>query len=186
MSEAQQLIFFREDSTRFEINERALQALCTLISSKPVRVTAIAGPSRTGKSFLANCLCGAHRCFGVGHLDRPQTRGVWFTVKEEEAMSVYIDIEGLYDIERRNPELDMKFLALACSIANTVILNMKVAIDEQILITCGYSVIKLYSVLVSAYALSERPSVSQQRHVFRISHLSLHCVMHTYSRRNRV
>jgi hypothetical protein len=89
---------------RLEVPDQALQLLHT-VANEPVAVVSVAGPSRSGKSFLLNCLAapdvwlGAEqplegglrmpgqpqpmplpRIFAVGPAVQPCTRGLWVWV----------------------------------------------------------------------------------------------------------
>ena len=45
---------------------------------RPVTVVTIIGPSRSGKSYLMNCLMGKSDGFPLGHSTLSTTKGFWF------------------------------------------------------------------------------------------------------------
>ena len=94
-----QFITVDEKSGHFEVTQQAMMFLESLPRNQKVAVVAIAGPYRTGKSFLANRLLGQSQGFEIGSTTQACTKGIWMwnrgvQVKEDVQMLV-LDTEGL-------------------------------------------------------------------------------------------
>ena len=64
-------------------------------------VVGIAGPQRTGKSFLANTLLNRMDGFKIGNTTLPCTKGIWIWGKpiiNGDKATVILDTEGLHSI----------------------------------------------------------------------------------------
>lgn len=68
-----------------------------------ISVITIAGPQRTGKSFLANRLLNRMNGFAIGPSTVPCTKGIWIwsqPVQMNDMMVVIMDTEGLFSVCR--------------------------------------------------------------------------------------
>lgn len=84
----------------FRITEEA-QDFFRNLSDKKVMVVGIAGPQRTGKSFLANTLLNRMDGFKIGNTTLPCTKGIWIWGKpiiNGDKATVILDTEGLHSI----------------------------------------------------------------------------------------
>ena len=121
-------------SGRFEVAQQAMVFLESLPRNKKVAVVAIAGPYRTGKSFLANRLLSQSKGFEVGSTTQACTKGRWIwnkpvSVAADQVM-VLIDTEGLASTER-STNVDIKIFALTILLASLFIYNQMGPITEN-------------------------------------------------------
>lgn len=66
-----------QKSGHFEVTSNAMEFLDSLPRNIKVSVVAIAGPYRTGKSFLANRLLNQSKGFEIGSTTEACTKGIW-------------------------------------------------------------------------------------------------------------
>ena len=85
------------ENGKIHLNRFALENLSMI--RKKIGVLAIAGPYRTGKSFLLNRIAGKQSGFKLGNSTNPCTEGLWIWGKpisiSEEMDLILIDSEGL-------------------------------------------------------------------------------------------
>lgn len=98
----------------------------------------MAGPYRTGKSYLLNQLLG--KCgsgFAVAATVQPCTKGLWVWGRpikvSEDLHSLLIDSEGLNSCERGDQTIDMLIFTLAILLSSQFVYNSMTAIDENAL-----------------------------------------------------
>jgi GTPase Era involved in 16S rRNA processing len=93
---------------------------------KKLAVVAIAGPYRTGKSFLANRLLNQSKGFEVGSTTQACTKGIWMWNRavplNDETYMILIDTEGLASTER-STNLDLKIFSLAILLSSLFVYN---------------------------------------------------------------
>lgn len=75
--EAIRFITIDEESEQFEVSPEAMGFLASLPREKLIKVVAVAGPYRTGKSFLMNRFMGQMSGFEIGSTIESCTKGVW-------------------------------------------------------------------------------------------------------------
>jgi len=66
--------------------------------NKPIAVLSIAGPSRTGKSYILSRLLGIPGAFKLGHTMNAQTYGIWMGTRAlecNEYVIILLDTEGI-------------------------------------------------------------------------------------------
>ncbi|KAL7829089.1 hypothetical protein SRHO_G00327230, partial [Serrasalmus rhombeus] len=72
--------------------------------TQPVVVVAVAGPYRTGKSYLMNRLAGKREGFALGSTIESKTKGIWMWCVPhphiEDHTLVLLDTEGLGDVDK--------------------------------------------------------------------------------------
>ena len=137
-SRAVQLVDVKETAsgTALVVSEEGEQFLNSF--TRPLAVVVIAGPYRTGKSFLSNQLLGAKNAFTVGHTTTACTRGIWASQCVEtvtfgdgsEGDVLVLDTEGLGATDKTSHYDDNIFM-LAALLASTMIYNSQGAIDEK-------------------------------------------------------
>ena len=124
MGEAIPFIHISDDGT-FEIDSRAM-SLLQIESSKKIACIAIAGPYRTGKSFLANRFLGQMSGFDIGSTQKSWTRGIWIWNQpisvNSEVDAFLIDTEGLHSVDRYT-DLDSKIFTLSILLSSVFIFN---------------------------------------------------------------
>ena len=142
MASAQQLVSSQGDTLR--VSAGAIDLLSKVEES--VAVVAVAGPARTGKSFLLNCLaamptcgaCATKNVFAVDSGVHPCTDGLWVWVSPTptelpdgtRVRRIYVDTEGVGAV-KATEQHDMKLLALTLLISSTFVFNSTGAIDES-------------------------------------------------------
>ncbi|XP_068520496.1 guanylate-binding protein 1-like [Anas acuta] len=126
------------------VQPEALQLLSEI--TQPMVVVAIAGPYRSGKSYLLNRLAGQRRGFSLGSSVQAHTKGIWMWCVPHPCKPghtlVLLDTEGLGDTEKGDTENDTWIFVLAVLLSSTLIYNSKGTIDQQAMDNLHY-VLKL-------------------------------------------
>lgn len=95
---------------------------------KHVKVVAIAGPYRTGKSFILNRFLDQMRGFEVGSTVESCTKGIWMWNQpivddsDPDSITILIDTEGLHSSER-STDVDLKIFALTVLLSSSFVFN---------------------------------------------------------------
>ena len=95
------------------------------LSEFPLSVVAIAGPQRTGKSFLANTVMGKMEGFQIGDSTQPCTKGIWVWGKPidyEGQKVVILDTEGLHSVHR-DKQNDSIILGITLLLSSVFVYN---------------------------------------------------------------
>ena len=120
----------------------------------PLRIVAIVGQARGGKSTLQNFMFGAEGGgFSVGHSEDPHTKGLWFRAKahpDGNGTLVQLDSEGLGD-PSKGAEHDAQVYCLTLALASTLIVNCK-----------GFADRTLFESLAAMTVMAERLSSDDQ------------------------
>ena len=92
------LVEKNEKENKLILNKKALNVIENIQGN--IGVCLIAGPYRSGKSFLLNNLSGFDNGFEIGHTEEAQTKGIWMntqTVKirknNSETNVIFMDTE---------------------------------------------------------------------------------------------
>ena len=126
---------------QFVVNEAAVGVLEAIDS--PVSVLVVAGPYRSGKSFLMNRLFGVGASSGkgtgfeVGHTVQSCTKGIWCCfgadtsgAGETGTVTVVLDTEGLAAVDR-SAHFDDKVFTLAALLASQLVYNTVGSLSEK-------------------------------------------------------
>ena len=77
VGKAIQFIHIDEEEEQFSVTAEAMGFLASLPRDKQIKVVAVAGPYRTGKSFLMNRYLGQMKGFEIGSTVESCTKGIW-------------------------------------------------------------------------------------------------------------
>ncbi|XP_072830123.1 guanylate-binding protein 7-like isoform X1 [Vicugna pacos] len=125
----------KRQNSQMTVNPNALKILDQI--SQPVVVVAIAGPYRTGKSYLMNRLAGQNHGFSLGSTVRSETKGIWMWCvphpSKESHTLVLLDTEGLGDVEKGDSKSDSWTFALAVLLSSCLVYNSMSNINHQAL-----------------------------------------------------
>ena len=92
---------------------------------KPVAVLSIAGPCRTGKSYILSQLLGSHDAFELGHTTDAQTVGIWMATSVlecEDYAIILLDTEGIDAVSAKMAN-DAKILVMTLLVSSNFIYN---------------------------------------------------------------
>eukprot|EP00826_Nyctotherus_ovalis_P043660 TRINITY_DN4624_c0_g2_i1.p1 TRINITY_DN4624_c0_g2~~TRINITY_DN4624_c0_g2_i1.p1 ORF type:complete len:870 (-),score=280.12 TRINITY_DN4624_c0_g2_i1:153-2762(-) len=117
----------------FRIPDKAMNLLQEM-GDKRVAPVVIAGPWRSGKSFLANRLLGQMKGFAIGSTVKACTKGIWMwsqplKLPNEDAYALILDAEGLNSTER-STNTDTKLFALSLLLSSLFVYNSRGHITE--------------------------------------------------------
>ena len=101
----------------------ALDLLNTI--HKPVAVLSIAGPTRTGKSYILSRILGDPRAFELSHTMRAHTKGIWMSTSVLECSEyciLLLDTEGI-DAVNDQATNDAKILVSTLLLSSYFIYN---------------------------------------------------------------
>ena len=136
-----QLVSF--EGGKLHVSEAALDLLRNVEES--VAIISVAGPARSGKSYLLNCLAARHASsistrhrFTVDSGVHPCTGGLWVWVSSRptelpdgtKVRLLYVDSEGVGAVKAAEQH-DMTLLALTLLISSTFVFNSIGALDEH-------------------------------------------------------
>lgn len=124
-----QFIHIDEEEEKFSVTPEAMGFLASLPRDKQIKVVAVAGPYRTGKSFLMNRYLGQMKGFEIGSTVESCTKGIWMwnqpiidSSDADENITILIDTEGLHSSERTT-DVDLKIFALTILLCSTFVYN---------------------------------------------------------------
>lgn len=109
---------------KFRLTEQGEEVLLG-VSDKVVSVIGIAGPQRTGKSFLANTLINKMNGFMIGNSTLPCTKGIWIwgepLIVDDQAILI-LDTEGLHSVFR-DTHIDAAILGISLLLSSVFVYN---------------------------------------------------------------
>lgn len=124
MGEAIPFINIDEDG-EFSVDSQAMSML-QKYDNKKISVISIAGPYRSGKSFLANRFLNQMKGFEIGHTQKSCTRGIWIWSEpidiNHNTQAFLIDTEGLHSVDRYT-DLDSKIFTLSILLSSMFVYN---------------------------------------------------------------
>ncbi|XP_052760692.1 guanylate-binding protein 1-like isoform X1 [Mya arenaria] len=101
----------------------------------PCVIVAIAGPYRTGKSYLMNRLADAQTGFAIGDTIQSTTKGIWVWCRDhpeqKDTVLILLDTEGIGDVEKGDSNHDNRIFTLATLLSSVLVYNMKGAFDQE-------------------------------------------------------
>jgi len=117
----------------FRIPDAAMNILQEM-GDKQVAPIVIAGPWRSGKSFLANRLLNQMKGFAIGSTVKACTKGIWMwnqpiKLPNEDAYALILDAEGLNSTER-STNTDTKLFGLSLLLSSLFVYNSRGHITE--------------------------------------------------------
>ncbi|CAI2384181.1 unnamed protein product [Moneuplotes crassus] len=113
------------DEGEFTVDIEAMTML-QKYDTKKIACISIAGPYRSGKSFLANRFIGQMKGFEIGSTQKSCTRGIWIWNQPIEinvdTHAFLIDTEGLHSVDRYT-DLDSKIFTLSILLSSMFVYN---------------------------------------------------------------
>ena len=106
-----------------KIVDEAIQLLCNI--QKPVAVLSVAGPYRSGKSYILSRFLGSQDVFQLGHTMDAKTFGIWMSTKVidcNDYVIVLLDTEGI-DAACSSESGDASILVLTILLSSYFIYN---------------------------------------------------------------
>jgi len=129
-----QLLLSVDKANKFYLHRAAKESLSERCERLPIKIIAVCGIYRTGKSFLLNLLAdqhGASNRFDVGSTTRACTNGMHMWVAEgEDEVTILLDCEGSGSMEGTTNR-DAQIFALAVLFCSVFVFNSRGALDEN-------------------------------------------------------
>jgi hypothetical protein len=131
-----QFVLIDDETEKFEVSPEAMSFLTSLPRDAKIKVVSVAGPYRTGKSFLMNRFIGQMKGFEIGNTIESCTKGIWiwnqpiYEEEDDETITLLMDTEGLHS-SQRTTDVDLKIFALTVLLSSSFILNQMGPINER-------------------------------------------------------
>ncbi|XP_053391158.1 guanylate-binding protein 1-like [Mercenaria mercenaria] len=129
-----------------------------------INVIGIAGPYRSGKSYLLNRLAGVNRGFPLGNTTDAATKGIWVWCIEhpehKEEVLMLLDTEGIGDVEKGDEKNDNDILCLTTLLCGTFVFNLLGVVNEKMLKSLSF-----VSKIARNIALSNTVTQNDLKHV---------------------
>lgn len=125
--------FISNKNGRFAVEPAAKETLAGIKGR--VAIVVVAGPYRTGKSYLLNKLVNAQKGFNVGNTVKACTKGIWLwgqPIKRDDCTYVFLDSEGLGSLEQEQT-FDTQIFSLSLLLSTLFVLNTQGTINESAL-----------------------------------------------------
>ncbi|CDW74480.1 guanylate-binding n-terminal domain containing protein [Stylonychia lemnae] len=123
-----------DDKGKCKINHSAFDMLSKITTK--IAIICVAGPYRTGKSFLLNRLLGKQDGFEIGSTVQSCTKGLWIWGRpirvSQDMHAILLDTEGLGSCNR-DQVIDIKIFSLSVLLSSYFVFNCMNAIDENAL-----------------------------------------------------
>ena len=124
-----------KETKKLKVSQDAIKELQKV--NKPLKVVAIVGNSRSGKSFLMNRLMKRNNGFPLGSTINSETKGIWMWISDhpgdQDKALLLLDTEGLNDPIKGDQNHDAKIFTLATLLSSIIVLNsLSVIGAEQI------------------------------------------------------
>ena len=121
---------------QFSVNHEAMSLIEMWDKSKKLAIFCIAGPYRSGKSYLANRILKQNSGFNIGSTTQACTKGIWMWDKpvkvNDKVDAVLLDTEGLGSSERTT-NTDIKIFSLSILLSSLFMYNCLGTISEYTL-----------------------------------------------------
>ena len=126
-------VFFYIDAKRDKliIVPEALQLLQSI--HKPLAILSIAGPYRSGKSYVLSRLLGESNVFDLGHTMDPKTFGIWMgtsVLESDYNVIILLDTEGI-DAATGSGQEDTRIFVLTLLLSSFFIYNSKGVVNKS-------------------------------------------------------
>ena len=125
-----------DEEDKFHVNPECVKILEA--TEEDIGVVCVAGPYRSGKSFLCSRLVGVQKGFHLGSTQKPCTKGIWIwdrpikiQVNGITKTIIVMDTEGLMDPFASSKERDVKIFTLSLLLSSYFIFNKFGPIDAR-------------------------------------------------------
>ncbi len=107
----------------FQVTNNARECLSTRLADVPLSIVTVVGSYRIGKSSLLNWLTGIKDVFPTSDEVHAKTRGLWMAKELHNEHILYLDSEGLSNVEITDRTYDLSIFALCIALSSKLIVN---------------------------------------------------------------
>ncbi len=115
--------FIESKEGKFQVTDEARALLSTTWADIALSVVTVVGSYRIGKSSLLNWLTGLKDVFPTSDEVHAKTRGLWMAKELHNENILYLDSEGLSNIEIVDRKYDLSIFALCIALSSKLIVN---------------------------------------------------------------